>query len=72
MMRVGHTRGVRRIVLAGAQPGLIRDEVIEAMRAQQEKEGHLRLPIMLPQFAAGQAVRIASGPFEAKSGSSRQ
>lgn len=51
------TRGVTRLVSFGSEPALMSDELIGQLRAKEEAMN------AQPLFAAGEAVRVTSGPF---------
>jgi transcriptional antiterminator RfaH len=54
--------GVVRVVLDGAVPAKVPDQVIAELR-EREREGVVELP-QLPQFKRGDRMKILGGPFE--------
>jgi transcriptional antiterminator RfaH len=54
--------GVRRIVLDGAVPAKVPDQVIDEIR-QRERGGVVQLP-QAPSMKAGDRVRVLGGPFQ--------
>lgn len=54
--------GVLRIVQFGASPAIVPDDLIAALRAQEDSKGlHSQHKV---EFAPGDKVRVTSGPFQ--------
>ena len=54
--------GVVRLVMDGARPARVPDQVIEALQAR-EKNGVIDLPKPPPKLRVGARVRVTGGPF---------
>lgn len=55
------TRGIRNVLRFGGQPGVLDGAFVRAIRSR-ERDGAIPLP--KPAFAAGEEVRLVSGPFD--------
>ena len=51
------TKGVKGILTFGSEPAVVRDDIVEALRAREGTEQ------VRPLFAKGDAVQVTSGPF---------
>jgi transcription antitermination factor NusG len=59
--------GVVRLVMAGAVPAAVPDEVVAALRAQ-ERNGLIELPPPPPRFRRGDRVRVTQGALTGMTG----
>jgi transcriptional antiterminator RfaH len=59
--------GVVRLVMAGAVPAAVPEEVVSALRAQ-ERNGLIELPPSPPRFRRGDRVRVTQGPLRGLTG----
>ncbi len=64
---VNSTVGVCRLVCNGGSPAVVHNEVIEALRNQQDERGFISLD-KAPRFSVGDAVRVVEGVFSSALG----
>ena len=60
------TRGVTQLLMQGQKPGSVPDDVIEALKRQEDQNGFIVLPEKVQtqaRPAKGTRVRLRSGPF---------
>lgn len=62
-LSIQSTVGVSTIVRDGDRPAPVPDRVIEALKAQEDNDGFIRLGTA-PRFAAGDKVRVVGGAFD--------
>jgi transcriptional antiterminator RfaH len=58
---INTTIGILRILLAGECPAMLRNEVVDEIRAREDRRGFIRLP--KPTHKRGAKVRITRGTF---------
>jgi len=59
---VNSTIGVRKLLGNGDMPAIVDDKIIEALVAQQDEQGLIRLST-ISRFATGDAIRVVDGVF---------
>lgn len=60
------TRGVTNVLMAGGRPGTVLDDVITALKLQEDEEGFIVLPDgpnAVERPKVGEQVRLRAGPF---------
>lgn len=60
------TRGVTTVLMSGSKPGIVPDDVIAALKSQEDNDGYVMLPNKMQrsdQFERGSKVRLRAGPF---------
>jgi transcriptional antiterminator RfaH len=65
--------GVIRLVLSGDEPATVPDQIVNDLKAREDRKGFVVLPKSRrlnggPQFERGDAVRILSGPMSGFAG----
>ena len=58
---INTTVGILRVLLAGECPAILRNEIMEEIRAREDRRGFIRLP--KPAHKRGAKVRILRGTF---------
>jgi|SRR5215831_680238 len=53
--------GVIQLLSVGQKPGIVKDEIVNEIRAQEGKDGFVKLAKAAPKFTRGLAVRIVGG-----------
>lgn len=60
------TRGISQLLMSGSRPGIVPDDLIAALKLQEDEEGFISLPDGpddVPRPRVGEAVRLRAGPF---------
>ena len=61
--QIYRVEGVKRLLMSGAEPGRINDDIIDYFRSQQV-DGVIQLPRRQQRFKPGQRLMAMTGPFQ--------